>query len=164
MSWAGAKRPALALIRRFVADSGMTFLRRVVRAARPAIETVVAGALLGAVVAVFVAQAAGSSSQSATQAEVPVARAYMLALVHSDVDAMAQLSPSVDPVNQAIYYQQLADAFKTAKVESLTYLGGATLGGLGIHVYVVQAKDESGEHLLPFTLTVYQGNIVRVVA
>jgi hypothetical protein len=86
----------------------------------------------------------------------------MLALIHNDMDTMAQLGPSADTLAQAINFQKRADALKNLKVDSLTYLGGSALGSAGVHVYVVATEDSGGEHLIPFSLTIYQGRVVRV--
>ena len=140
----------------------MTLLRRVIRTARPVVETLLAGILVGVVVVAFATSIIGSNSPNATAAEVPLARAYMVALIHNDLDTMAQLGPSADVLAQAINFQKRADALKNLKVDSLTYLGGSALGGVGLHVYVVETEDSSGAHLVPFSLTVYQGKVVRV--
>jgi uncharacterized membrane protein len=54
-----------------VADSGMTLLRRAVRVGRPVVETLLAGVLLGVVVAVIVTQGGGTGGTSAAGNEVP---------------------------------------------------------------------------------------------
>jgi hypothetical protein len=139
----------------------MTMLRRAFRIVRPVAETVTAGLLLGVVGTLLVSELVVPSS-SGTTAEVPQARSYMLALVRNDLDAMSRLGPSADAVSQAINFQKRADALKDVKVGSLTYLGGEALGGVGVHVYVVEADDASGPHLVPFALTVFQGKVVHI--
>ena len=139
----------------------MTLLRRVLRTFRPVIETLLAGVLVGIVVTGFATQVWGNRD-GVSNSEVPLARAYMLALIHNDLDTMSQLGPSADTLGQAINFQKRADALKNLKVDSLTYLGGTALGAAGVHVYVVATEDGSGEHLIPFSLTVFQGRVVRV--
>ena len=86
----------------------------------------------------------------------------MLALIRNDLDTMSQLGPSSDTIGSAINFQKRADALKNLKVDTLTYLGGSALGNAGVHVYVVQTEDASGLKLIPFSLTVFQGRVVRV--
>jgi hypothetical protein len=139
----------------------MTLARRVLRLLRPVVETLLAGALLGVVV-MGIATDSSVTGANSTSAELPLARAYMTALIHNDIDTMAQLGPSADTLNQAINFQKRADALKNLKVDTLTYLGGTALGGEGVHVYVVETEDPTGLRLIPFSLTVYQGRVVRV--
>ena len=141
-------------------DSHMTLLRRSLSYFRPAMETLLAGALVGVVVTAFGSQLMASSA--GPTAEVPQARTYMLALIRNDLDTMSQLGPTADTISQAINFQKRADALKDVKVGSLTYLGGAALGGAGVHVYVVEADDAAGPHLVPFALTIFQGRVVHV--
>jgi hypothetical protein len=138
----------------------MTVLRRVLRMFRPVVETLLAGVLVGVVAMGFMGQISGGGD--ASSGEVSVARTYMLALIHNDLDTMAQLGPSSDTLAQAINFQKRADALKNLKVDALTYLGGSALGAAGVHLYVVATEDQGGEHLIPFTLTVFQGRVVRV--
>jgi len=138
----------------------MILLRRVLRTLRPIAETLLAGVLVGVVAMGFATQLSGSGNVS--NAEVPLARTYMLALIRNDLDTMSQLGPSADTLAQAINFQKRADALKNLKVDSLTYLGGSALGGAGVHVYVVETEDAQGQHLIPFSLTVFQGRVVRV--
>jgi hypothetical protein len=139
----------------------MTLQRRPLRYLRPAVETILAGVLVGAVGTAFTSQMI-TSSAAGPASELPQARSYMLALIRNDLDAMSQLGPTADTVSQAINFQKRADALKDVKVGSLTYLGGAALGGAGVHVYVVEADDASGAHLVPFALTIYQGRVINV--
>jgi hypothetical protein len=139
----------------------MTLLRRILRTARPVIETLLAGLLVGVVATALVTQLVVSNS-GGTAAEVPQARAYMLALIRNDLDAMSRLGPTGDAVGQAITFQKRADALKDVKIGSLTYLGGTGLGSVGVHVYVVEATDASGTHLVPFSVTVLQGRVIYI--
>jgi len=140
----------------------MTLLRRFVRFSRPIAETLLAGILLGAVVAAFAVQMGLTGGPSAATEEVPLARAYMVALIRNDMDTMSQLGPTADTLGQAISFQKRADALKDLKVDSLTYLGGSALGSAGVHLYVVATEDANGSHLVPFAVTVFQGKVVRV--
>ena len=74
----------------------MTLLRRFVRFSRPIVETLLAGILLGAVVAAFAVQMGLTGGSSASTEEVPLARAYMVALIRNDMDTMSQLGPTAD--------------------------------------------------------------------
>lgn len=139
----------------------MTLLRRVLRTARPIVETLLAGALLGVVVMAFASQLAGTGS-SRSSAELPLARAYMLAVMRNDVDTMAQLGPNADVLGRAINSQQLTTLLNTVKFDSLTYLGGAGLGSFGVHVYVIQSESASGIRLSPFALAVVKGKVVQL--
>jgi hypothetical protein len=140
----------------------MTLRRRVTRAIRPAIETLLAGLLLGVVAGVLIGQLSLSDSSQRTPIEAPQARAYMLALIRNDLDTMSQLGPTADAISQAINFQKRADALKDVQIDSLTYLGGSALGGVGIHLYVVEIEASGGLQLVPFSLTVHQGRVVRV--
>src|SRR4051794_14981152 len=140
----------------------MTLLRRVLRTGRPVVETLLAGVLLGVVVMGIASQISPNGTSSAAATEVPLARAYMLALIRNDLDTMSQLGPNADTIGSAINFQKRADALKDLKVDTLTYLGGSALGAVGVHVYVVQTEEPTGVKLVPFAITVYQGKVVRV--
>jgi hypothetical protein len=139
----------------------MTLLRRILRIARPVTETLLAGLLVGVVATALVNQLVVSTATD-TLAEVPQARAYMLALIRNDLDAMSRLGPTGDAVGQAITFQKRADALKDVKIGTLTYLGGSGLGGVGVHLYVVEATDAAGVHLVPFSVTVLQGRVIYI--
>lgn len=140
----------------------MTLLRRFVRAARPVVETLLAGLLLGVVGTALVTQLLVPKATPGVTAEVPQARAYMLAVLHNDVDTLTKLGPATDALGQALAFQRTVDALKAAKFSSLTYLGGYALGNGGIHIYVVEADDADGSHLIPVSLTVVQGRVVNI--
>jgi len=113
----------------------MTLLRRTIRTARPVVETLLAGALLGVVILAIVLQLRINADPPPT-AELPLARAYMLAFIRNDTDTMAKLNPSGDAVSQAIQFQNLIAASSGVQFKSLTYLGGSAVGPLGVHDYV----------------------------
>ena len=139
----------------------MTLVRRVLRTARPVVETLLAGALLGVVAMVFATQLTGLGSPQ-SPSELPLARAYMLAVMRNDVDTMAQLGPNADVLGRAINSQQLTTLLNTVKFDSLTYLGGAGLGSFGVHVYVIQSEGANGIRLSPFALAVVKGKVVQL--
>ena len=139
----------------------MTLPRRILRIARPVTETLLAGLLVGVVATALVTQLV-VSNPTGTLAEVPQARAYMLALIRNDLDTMSQLGPTGDAVGQAITFQKRADALKDVQIGTLTYLGGSALGAVGVHLYVVEATDTTGVHLVPFSVTVLQGRVIYI--
>lgn len=139
----------------------MTLLRRAIRTLRPIVETLLAGALLGIVGMAFATQLAGSGSANGSH-ELPLARAYMLAVIRNDVDTMAQLGPNADVLGRAINSQQLTALLNSVKFDSLTYLGGAGLGPVGVHMYVIQSEGANGVRLSPFALAIVQGKVVQL--
>ena len=139
----------------------MILLRRSIPFARPAVETLLAGLLFGVVGTALMTQMV-ASPQAEIVSEVPQARSYMLAVINNDLDEMSRLGPSGDTVSQALNFQKRADALKNVRVGSLTYLGGSALGGIGVHLYVVEADDSTGNHLVPFSVTILQGRVVHV--
>jgi hypothetical protein len=140
----------------------MTVVRRVLRTLRPVVETLLAGALIGAVVMAIAVDVQSDSATSSANAELPLARAYMLAFIRNDTDTMAQLNPSGDAVSQAVQFQNLFAASSSIQFKSLTYLGGSAVGPLGVHNYVIEVATPQGDTMIPFAVTVYQGHVVQL--
>jgi hypothetical protein len=107
---------------------------RRLRALRNALVTVVAGALVGYAVVAFGTYIAGPG---------PVVENREPTDVHDFMETYLARVAS-DP-------------------ESLTYLGGAISGGVGVHLYVVGLKDGDGRSVLaPIKLTYAGGRVIGI--
>jgi hypothetical protein len=124
---------------------------------------VAGGALVGYALSAFVSGIVSGGTLTGRPAEPPETRAYLDALVRRDVTRLAQLQPAADLGARAAQLQQAYGA-QPWTTEARTYLGGATLGGVGIYVYVLDVKSPDGaiEQAVPFALTVVEKKIVRV--
>ncbi len=135
-------------------------MRRLLRALRPALETLIAGLLLGLVIAVIGAQLLGSSQPPPRNGELPAARAYMLAIIRGDADAMNAVGADMDPATQTLIFQALSGP----TIHSLTYLGGSGVSNGAVHEYVIEADGANGPQLVPLALTVISGRIVHITS
>ncbi|HEY3523528.1 MAG TPA: hypothetical protein VGK63_07465 [Candidatus Limnocylindrales bacterium] len=124
---------------------------------------VIGGVLVGYAMSAFAAGVIGGGSLTGRPAEPVETRAYLDALVDRDVTRLAQLQPPADLGTQAGQLQQ-ADGASPWRTKALTYLGGATLGPVGVYLYVldVMSPDGTSEQTVPFTFTVVEKKIVRV--
>ena len=126
-----------------------------------ALATVALGALLGYVVTGFggpmVQQIPLFGAREASEAH-----RYILGIVQNEPETLAVLSPKADLVSRAMQLQQSKAAQGQWKPLSLTYLGGRTVGGLGIHMYAIEIRGAQGqEQFVPFALTLANGKIIR---
>ncbi|HEU4673149.1 MAG TPA: hypothetical protein VFS32_09645 [Candidatus Limnocylindrales bacterium] len=124
---------------------------------------VAGGALVGYALSAFVAGLITGGSLTGRPAEPAETRAYIDALVDRDVTRLAQLQPPADVGSRAAQLQQ-ADGASRWTTKALSYLGGATLGPVGVYLYVIDVKSPDGtsEQTVPFTFTVVEQKIVRV--
>jgi hypothetical protein len=124
---------------------------------------VAGGAFIGYALSAFVSGFVAEGSLTGRPAEPAETRAYLDALVNRDVTRLAQLQPAADLGTRAAQLQQ-ADGALPWTTQARTYLGGATLGSIGIYLYVVDVRSPDGaiEQAVPFTFTVVQKKIVRV--
>jgi hypothetical protein len=107
---------------------------RRLRPLRNALLTILAGGLVGYAVVAFGTYIAGAGALSEDR-EPPDVHAFMETYV---------IRAAGDP-------------------DSLTYLGGTVSDGVGIHLYVVGLKDESGQPVLaPVKLTFAGGRVIRI--
>ncbi len=123
----------------------------------------VGGALVGYAFAAVVAGLVSGGSLTGRPAEPPVTRAYIDALVDRDVTRLAELQPPADIGTRAAQIQRAYGAERWT-TKALSYLGGATLGPVGVYLYVIDVKSPDGtvEQTVPFTFTVVEQKIVRV--
>ena len=108
---------------------------RRLRPLRNVLVTIAAGALVGYAVVAFGMYIAGPSAAAVAEQEPSDVHAFMETYV---------VRAAGDP-------------------ESLTYLGGTISNGVGIHLYVVGLKNETGQSVLaPVKLTFAGGRVIRI--
>jgi hypothetical protein len=108
---------------------------RRLRPLRNALVTIVAGALVGYAVVAFGTYLRGAERAAPADQEPADVHAFMETYV---------VRAAGDP-------------------ETLTYLGGTISGGVGIHLYVVGLKNETGQSVLaPVKLTFAGGRVIRI--
>jgi hypothetical protein len=111
-------------------------MRRRLRSVRNALITAMAGALVGYAAIAFGSYIVGPGPANDVAEREP-----------TDVHAFMET-----------YVARAAGA-----PETLTYLGGTNGGGVGIHLYVVGLKDETGQSVLaPVKLTYAGGRVIRI--
>jgi hypothetical protein len=133
--------------------------RRIFRFVRPAVETLLAGALVGAAVAVFVTELVPPSSSAST--ESPAARTFMTAVYQKDADAQDALLIDGPPASRALLLQRIATVVLSGTPTSLTYLGGSTAGGVAVDMYALEITLPDGSHrLVPFRLLSSGGRVL----
>ena len=138
----------------------MTRFRKFVR---PVLETLLAGLFVGYVGGIIAGQVAPAPAGTAS-GEPREARAFMAAVFRNDLGAQASLRPDRDPITRALELKANAQGRENVNAQSLTYLGGETRGRLGIHMYALEYRTDTGEKgLVPFTLTTGAGKVLRVV-
>lgn len=130
------------------------------RAIRDVLTIVVAGALVGYVLAAVTAPL-WNAGVSGSGSESPQARAYMLASLKQDPEALSGVSASRDVAQRAVRVQS---AMQQAQVDplSLTFLGGAAEGKLQVDVYAVEMRVGADTVFWPFALTLMNGKVVLV--
>jgi hypothetical protein len=127
------------------------------------------GTLLVGILAGFaISSAAGVFVQDSglfgASGESPVARAYMLGLLQRDPNSIVGIRPNQSIAQRAAELQG-ADTSRTASTIqplSLTYIGGASVGGYSVHVYAVGLRNSQGvDQFFPLALTVSGGKVIR---
>ncbi len=125
------------------------------------LATALLGALLGYVVTGF----GGPMLQEFPffgSREAPEAHRYIIGMLQNEPETLAVLSPRADLVSRSLQFQQSKLAQGQWQPLSLTYLGGRTVGGLGIHMYAIEIRGAQGqEQFVPFALTLANGKIIR---
>src|ERR687886_1818344 len=121
------------------------------RAARDALAILLAGALIGYVVAGATTQL-WSSFAAGSASEAPQSRQFMLASLKQDPEALASVTESKDVAQKAA---RLLSVEQQAQVNplSLTFLGGATEGHFHVDIYAVEMRVGSNTVFWPFALT-----------
>ena len=141
----------------------MQRIRRFTRWIGPSLSTLVVGALIGYVLSAFLGPVIGRMPLISGSGESAEARAYIMGMVQRDADALAGLRPRRDVVSRAIELQRASQQGQaTVEPTSLTYMGGGTAGPMSVHIYAVGIRTQGQEQLVPFTLTMIGGKVVRI--
>ena len=136
-------------------------MRRLRSVAAP-LGTLVAGLLVGFVLAAFLAPLIGSVSILGGTPEPPEARAYVVGLMENNPRSLAALRGG-DLVSRALEIQTAGAAAANIEPTSLTYLGGGSAGRTSVHIYAVGLRSSEGEEqLLTIAVTVAGGKVVRI--
>jgi hypothetical protein len=136
---------------------------RPIRFLSPLLGLLLAGALIGFVMAGLLAPVLGRVPLISGTSEAPEARSYVERMLERDVDALIALRPRRDIVSRAQEMQRAAEQNIQLKPLSLTYMGGNSSGLTNVHIYAIGIQLPSGEQrLVPFTITVVGGKVVRV--
>ena len=125
--------------------------------------TVIVGILTGFILSSAIGVFVQDSGVFGGSGESPITRAYMLGLLKRDPGAITGIRPNQDIAQRAIELQG-AESSRSATMQplSLTYLGGATMGRLSVHIYAVGMRGTSGtDQFFPLALTVAAGKVVR---
>ena len=129
---------------------------------RSIVTIVGAGLLAGYIVAevITTVTAGGVLTGSAESVE---AHNYLVAYLAGDADG-ANKYRTADSVTKAIEMQNVERAATVREITSMTYVGGASQGRMGVYVYAVtgHAVGSAQELLVSFTLTVVDGKIVAM--
>jgi hypothetical protein len=127
---------------------------------RSIVMIIAAGVLTGYVATEIVSTATGGGVLVGS-AESVEAHNYLVAYLAGDAEGATRYR-STDPVTKAIEMQNVQRAATVRQITSMTYIGGATQGGIGVYVYAVtgHAVGSTKEVLVSFTLTVVDGKIV----
>ena len=125
--------------------------------------TLLIGVLSGFIVASVVGIFVQDSGLFGASGESPVTRAYMLGLLQRDPGSITGIRPNPDIAQRALELQGAEQTRSTTMQPlSLTYLGGASLGRLSVHIYAVGMRGSSGtDQFFPLALTVVAGKVVR---
>jgi hypothetical protein len=123
---------------------------------------VLAGLLVGYVAAEIVTTAL-SSGMLVGSAESPEAHDYLVAYLAGDSATATKYRPT-DTVTKALEIQNVERAASVREITSMTYIGGATEGRMGVYAYAVtgHATGATNDLLVSFTLTVVDGKIVAM--
>src|SRR3954453_23181062 len=126
--------------------------------ARFPVSVVVAGALTGYVLTALVTSFATGSSLSGATPESPAAHEFLTAYLKGDAVTAARYR-AVDVATRAMEIQRVERTASMRKITSMTYLGGAESGGIGVYSYVITGSmvGDTKDLTVPFTLTVIDG-------
>ena len=129
---------------------------------RSIVTIAVAGVLLGYIATDIVATAT-TGAVLVGSAESPDAHNYLMAYLAGDAATATRYRPT-DTVTKALEIQNVERAASVREITSMTYIGGASEGGMGVYVYAVtgHTTGSTSELLVPFTLTVVNGKIVAM--
>ena len=136
-------------------------MRRI--AALRATATILIAGLLAGYVGAEVVQTATSGGVLVGSAESREAHEFLVAYLAGDAATATKYRPT-DTVTKALEMQNVQRAATVREITSMTYMGGATQGGIGVYAYAVtgHATGSTKELLVPFTLTVVDGKIVSM--
>jgi hypothetical protein len=125
--------------------------------------TIVAAGLLVGFVGAEVVTTVTAGGVLVGSAESREAHEYLVAYLAGDATTAAKYR-AIDTVTKAIEIQNVERAAAVREITSMTYIGGASQGRMGIYVYAVtgHATGSTNELLVPFTLTVIDGKIVAM--
>src|SRR6266508_4272395 len=127
---------------------------------RTAIGMMLVGMAVGYLLSAVATSVIADQGWFATSGESPQARNYMVALLQRESDSLSALRPQQDVVSQALAEQAAQQSKQQAKPLSLTYLGGASSGGLSIQIYAVEVRANDGsQQLFPLALTLLGGKV-----
>jgi hypothetical protein len=132
------------------------------KAVRTTATIVIAGLLAGVVAAEVVTTVTGGGVLLGS-AESREAHDYLVAYLAGDAMTAARYR-ATDTVSKALEIQNVERAATVREITSMTYMGGASQGRIGVYAYAVtgHAVGSTTELLVPFTLTVVDGKIVSM--
>jgi hypothetical protein len=125
--------------------------------------TILVGIFAGFVVSSAVGVVVQDSGLFGGSGESPIARTYMLGLLQRDPSSIAAIRPN-QSIAQRAEELQGATSSQSSSMQplSLTYIGGASMGSLSIHIYAVGVRTSSGvDQFFPLALTIAGGKVVR---
>ena len=127
------------------------------------IVTIVGAGVLAGYFAAEIVTTITSGGVLVGSAESVEAHNYLVAYLAGDAKGATQYRVT-DPVTKAIEMQNVERAATVREITSMTYIGGATQGRIGVYVYAVtgHAVGSTKEVLVSFTLTVIDGKIVSM--
>jgi hypothetical protein len=128
------------------------------------VGTLLVGVLAGFVIASAIGVFVQDSGLFGASGESPVARAYMLGLLQRDPNSITAIRPNQSISQRAAELQGADTSRTTSSIQplSLTYLGGATMGGYSVHIYAVGLRNAQGvDQFFPLALTVFGGKVIR---
>ncbi|HEY7623696.1 MAG TPA: hypothetical protein VIA63_01580 [Candidatus Limnocylindria bacterium] len=128
------------------------------------VGTLMVGLLTGFIIASVVGIFIQDSGLFGSNGESPIARAYMLGLLQRDPSSIVGIRPNQSIAQRAAELQGAESSRSQSSIQpiSLTYIGGASVGGYGVHIYAVDLRNGQGvDQFFPLALTVYQGKVIR---
>lgn len=124
--------------------------------------------LVGVLVGFFVASAVGIIAQDnglfGGNGESPVTRAYVLGILQRDPSSLSSIRPQQGVAHRAAELQGMASSRSSAAIQplSLTYLGGASMGQISVHIYAIGLRSSSGvDQFFSLALTIAGGKVIR---
>jgi len=126
--------------------------------------TLLVGMFAGFVIASAVGVFVQDSGLFGASGESPVARAYMLGLLQRDPNSIVGIRPNQSIAQRAAELQGADTSRTTSTIQplSLTYIGGATVGGYSVHIYAFDLRNShGGAQFFPLALSASVGAVVR---